>query len=110
MNHVIVADTFKRDTKHLYKKFPSLKSEIGDLISSLEENAIQGVLIRPNCYKIRLAIASKGRGKSGGGRVITCVFVEDEEVYLLTIFDKSDRENITDRELDELLRAAGLFP
>ena len=56
-----------------------------------------------------MAITSKGKGKSGGSRVITCVKVVDQDVYLLTIYDKSDKENISDKELDELLKIAGLL-
>ena len=60
------------------------------------------------CYKIRFAITSKNRGKSGGARVVTCVKVVGETVYLLTVFDKADRENLADGELDFLLAEAGL--
>jgi len=56
-----------------------------------------------NCFKIRLAIGSKGKGKSGGARVITCLQVREKEVYLLTIFDKSEKESIPDSELKQLL-------
>ena len=59
-------------------------------------------------YKVRMAIASKGKGKSGGSRVITCVKIVEEHVYLLSIYDKSDKESISDKELDELLKLAGL--
>ena len=58
---------------------------------------------------MRIAITSKGKGKSGGARVITCVKVIDQDVYLLTIYDKSDKENISDKELDALLKLAGLL-
>ena len=57
-----------------------------------------------DCYKIRMAIASKGKGKSGGARVITCFKIMHGTVYLLTIFDKSEQENIPDKELRELLK------
>jgi hypothetical protein len=56
-----------------------------------------------------MAIASKGKGKSGGSRVITFVKVVEQDVYLLTIYDKSDKESISDKELDNLLRLAGLL-
>ena len=56
------------------------------------------------CYKIRLAIASKGKGKSGGARVIANLVIEDDAVYLLTIYDKSEKSNLTDGELAELLK------
>jgi hypothetical protein len=56
-----------------------------------------------DCYKIRIAIASKGKGKSGGARVITCVVVMEKEVYLLYIYDKSEQSDISDKELLQLL-------
>jgi len=51
----------------------------------------------------RLAIASKGRGKSSGARVITHFYVENETVFLLAIYDKSEQDDISDKELRELL-------
>jgi hypothetical protein len=56
-----------------------------------------------------LAISSKGKGKSGGSRVIYSVKIVASSVFLLSIFDKSDKENISDHELDMLLKFAGLF-
>ncbi len=67
-----------------------------------------GTPLGRDCYKIRLAITSKNRGKSGGARVITCVKVVGETVYLLTVFDKADRANLAEGELDALLAEAGL--
>ena len=55
-----------------------------------------------------MAITSKGKGKAGGARIITCVIKENGFVYLLTIYDKSDKESLSDKELDELLKLAGL--
>lgn len=95
---------FERELKRLAKKFPSLKSDFSSLIQSLKENPNQGVSLGNDCYKIRMAIASKGKGKSGGARVITCFKILNETVYLLAIFDKSEQENIPDHELKELLK------
>ena len=94
---------FEKLFKRYYKKFPSLKSELADLISQLEERPDIGTPLGRDCYKIRIAIASKGKGKSGGARVITCVAVMEEKVYLLYIYDKSDQSNISDKELLQLL-------
>ncbi len=77
--------------------------EYVQLIKALKENPEQGTTLGNNCYKIRLAIKSKGKGKSGGARVITNIVIADTTVYLLTIYDKSDKENLTDKELKELL-------
>jgi hypothetical protein len=74
------------------------------LVHDLKKNPEQGTAIGRNCFKILIAIASKGKGKSGGARIITNFVVTDATVYLLSIYDKSEKENLTDKELDELLR------
>jgi hypothetical protein len=90
--------------KRLSKKYPSLKSEYIELVESLHSQPKQGIPLGNNCYKIRLSIASKGKGKSGGARVISYLHIVKTTVYLLTIFDKSDKETIEDKELQELLK------
>jgi mRNA-degrading endonuclease RelE of RelBE toxin-antitoxin system len=95
---------FDKDLKRLSKKFPSLKKEYAELLELIKANPQEGTSIGHNCYKIRLAIASKGKGKSGGARVITYVYVKGETVYLLTIYDKSEQSDITDKELQSLLQ------
>jgi hypothetical protein len=100
---VLTTSGFKRDSKSLLKKYKSLKAEILNLIASLEEKPMQGTPLGNDCYKIRLAITSKGKGKSGGARVITCVKVVDRFVYLLTIYSKSEKGNISDKELQQLI-------
>jgi hypothetical protein len=107
--NVIVTTGFKKHAKSIGKKHHSLKSDLEGLIGSLEQNPLQGEPLGKDCYKIRMAITSKSKGKSGGSRVITCVKVVDQNVYLLTIYDKSDKENISDKELNDLLKIAGLL-
>ena len=105
MNYSILPiPPFDRQLKRLNKKYPSLKQEFLELIERLEENPEQGINLGNNCYKIRLAIQSKGKGKSGGARVITNFIIADATVYLLSIYDKSDKDNLTDNELEELLK------
>lgn len=94
---------FEKNLKKLAKKYPSLKTEYIQLINSLKENPEQGTDLGKNCYKIRLSIASKGKGKSGDARVITNIVIADTTVYLLTIYDKSDKDSLTNKELKELL-------
>lgn len=100
---LIITPAFERDSKPLLKKYKSLKNDLANLFESLENEPTQGKSLGKDCYKIRMAITSKGKGKSGGARVITCVKVQNENVFLLTIYDKSDKENITDKELNDLL-------
>jgi len=94
---------FERQAKRLMKKFPSLKKEIQELVKELKEEPPKGTSIGNNCYKIRLGIASKGKGKSGGARVIIHVVFKDGIVYLLSIYDKTELENLTDNEILELI-------
>lgn len=96
---VEVIAPFRRDLKRLIKKYPSIRQDISNLLDSLENDPTQGTSLGHGCYKIRLRIASKGQGKSGGARVITCVFAVAAEVYLLAIYDKSARDSISDAEL-----------
>lgn len=102
---VIAVPKFGRELKKLAKKYPSIRIEFSELVKSLESNPNQGTLLGNNCYKIRLAIASKGKGASGGARVIINIVVSELTVYLLSIYDKSKKANITDKELIELLRS-----
>lgn len=95
---------FEKQAKRLIKKYASLKLELSKLIQELKENPIQGTSLGKGCYKIRVSIASKGKGKSGVARVITNFVVTDRTVYLLSIYDKSDKENLTDKELEEFLK------
>lgn len=95
---------FENNLKRLIKKYPSLKKEIKDIISHIQTNPTQGTPIGQNCYKIRIPIASKGKGKSGGARVITCVFLIEKIVWLLSIYDKSEKENISDKDLEKIIK------
>lgn len=111
---IILIDDFKRDAKKLLKKFASLKDELSELETQLLENPRMGTLIHQNIYKIPLAVKSKGKGKSGGLRVISYVVELDIQVlentkeqeiniFLLTIYDKSEMQNIPNKILQNLI-------
>lgn len=101
---ILTIPPFDKQLKRFAKKYPSVKTEFSELLKSLEENPERGTPLGKNCYKIRLAIKSKGKGKSGGARVITNFVVANEVVYLLAIYDKSDKETLSDEELQKLLQ------
>ncbi|MBS4028588.1 MAG: addiction module toxin RelE [Ignavibacteriales bacterium] len=111
---VAVTKNFKREAKRFLKKFASLKRELFELKEKLMLNPPLGTSLGLNAFKIRLAVQSKGKGKSGGLRVITFLdteiigIVEQEtnkvtKVYLLSIYDKSEIETLTQKELRELI-------
>ena len=104
MNYNVVAiPNFKREIKKLSKKFPSMRGDFAQLVKEVQQNPQQGAPLGNHCYKIRMAITSKGQGKSGGARVITYLHVSQTTVYLLSIYDKFDKETISDKDLKGLL-------
>ena len=106
--NIILSDRFKRKAKALAKKHHSFKADLIDLGNALRENPQQGTPLGKDCFKVRMAISSKNKGKSGGARVITCVKIEAENIYFLSIYDKSSQSSIEDDEIDEILKELGL--
>lgn len=96
---VIATEPFERKIKRLAKKYKSLPTDLLPIIEELCENPTLGTAIGKDCYKIRIAITSKGKGKSGGARIITYVRVVKKNVFLLDIYDKSEQANISDKEM-----------
>ena len=105
---IILTDHFKKEAKKLVKKYRSLKMELKALGNQLAENPTTGTPLGNEVYKIRLPIASKGKGKSGGARVITYVKVIHQMVYLVSIYDKSKFDNLTKDQIRDLLKKTGL--
>ncbi len=105
---VIPSDRFKKEAKRLIKKFPSLKQELADLSNTLTNEPETGTPLGNDTYKIRVAIKSKGKGKSGGGRVVTFTVTENKEVYLLTIYDKSEFDSIDDKTFRTIIASLNL--
>ena len=100
---IIATEPFERKLKRLAKKYKSIKIDLSQLVSNLIENPKMGTSIGKDCYKIRLTISSKGKGKSGGARVITYVRVVKHTVFLMDIYDKSEQSTIGDAELKLLI-------
>lgn len=95
---------FEKQFRRLYRKYPSLKTELFQLIQKLKVDPQTGTSLGNQCYKIRLAIKSKSKGKSGGARMITHIVIAEEIVYLLSIYDKSEKADLTSTELKQLLQ------
>ncbi|GHT66511.1 hypothetical protein FACS189452_02530 [Bacteroidia bacterium] len=94
---------FRREAKKLVKKYASLKAELTALRLQLAVNPTMGIPLGGNVFKVRLAIASKGKGKSGGARVITFWRVSSNVVLLLSIYDKGTQSNISDATIQQIL-------
>ena len=113
MNFEIQAtDEFRRSLKALSKRHRSLKDDFQTFTQSLRENPYQGDELSPGIRKIRMQISSKGRGKSGGARVITytvVLSVEDGSIYLMDIYDKADYSTVDVRIIQKKLKDLGLL-
>jgi mRNA-degrading endonuclease RelE of RelBE toxin-antitoxin system len=108
MNYKVeLTDHFKKEAKRLLKKYRSLKTELADLFDQLAQNPTLGTPLSEEVYKIRLAISSKGKGKSGGARVITYVKTSNNIVLILTIYNKGETDSITDSEIKALIEIYG---
>jgi len=95
---------FDKEIKALSKKYLSIRSDFAVLLELLEKDPSSGIPLGKNCFKIRMNISSKGKGKSGGARVITCVKIVRKTIYLIAIFDKSDYATLSHSELKERLK------
>ena len=102
--NVQLSPNFQKEAKKLIKKYASLKAELAELFAELEQNPTKGTPLGDNIYKIRLAIHSKGKGKSGGARVLSFVKTTTTTVLLFSIYSKGERDNITDIEIEYLLK------
>jgi mRNA-degrading endonuclease RelE of RelBE toxin-antitoxin system len=102
---------FARELKQLAKRYPSMKDDYRDFLDALRKSPLQGEPLGRHLRKVRFPITSKAKGKSGGARVITHTVLVDTEgadITLVTIYDKSDQANITDKELKKLMKKNGL--
>lgn len=101
-------DEFKRGAKALSKKYPSFKSDYELFLKELEQNPMGGESLGHHTFKRRMSIASKGKGKSGGARVLTYNIQQQREdeilVTLMTIYDKSDISNVSDAYIKSLVQ------
>ncbi|MDE5793450.1 MAG: addiction module toxin RelE [Muribaculaceae bacterium] len=108
---IITTPDFERSFKTLSKRHRSLKSDFHDFSEGLKQNPFIGDELTPGIRKIRMAISSKGRGKSGGARVITYTIVTLEnsgEVYLLDIYDKNDFSTVDVSTLQKIVKDLGV--
>jgi mRNA-degrading endonuclease RelE of RelBE toxin-antitoxin system len=103
-----VAPEFEKSLKRLSKKYPSLKADYLSFLSELENNPMMGDEIFPNCRKARIAIKSKGKGKSGGGRIVFYFEIVEDMIILLFIYDKSEMENVQTAFIEQILQTARL--
>ena len=107
---ISVSDDFAKEAKRLAKKYPSFKQDYKYFILSIKNNPLQGDEITKNIRKIRMAIKAKGKGKSGGARVITfniLTEIENGQVVFLLLYDKEDASTVKVNVVKQLVRDMG---
>ena len=107
---LIPSPQFLKEAKVLAKKHASLREDLVALGLELVANPTIGEPLGKDCYKVRVAITSKGKGKSGGARVITLVLITADTVYLASIYDKSEYNDIDIKILLNILQGEGIVP
>lgn len=108
---IIPTPDFEKSFKALAKRHRSMKQDLLDFADSLQDNPFQGDELSPGIRKIRMSIASKGKGKSGGARVITYTVIAAEEngqIYLIDIHDKSDYSTVDVSVIKRIINELGL--
>ena len=112
MNYEIVTtEDFDRNVKPLAKKYLSFLDDLEKFKIELLANPQMGSTLGGNARKVRMSITSKGKGKRGGARVITCnvlINIMHTDIYLLAIYDKGEKDSISTKEIEILKRRYGL--
>lgn len=101
---------FSREAKVLSKRYKSFKDDLKDFKDSIMKNPFQGSELFLGIRKIRMSIASKGKGKSGGARVITLIYYVSEEdgtIKFLIIYDKSDTDTVDVKVVKSIVQDLG---
>jgi|LGOV01.1.fsa_nt_gb mRNA-degrading endonuclease RelE of RelBE toxin-antitoxin system len=101
---IVNLKSFTKDIKRLYKKYKSIASDLKSLQSTLLDNPKAGISLGDNLYKIRLANSSIPTGKSGGFRVIYYYLNNQNNLYLMSIYSKTELENINEEKLIDILK------
>jgi hypothetical protein len=78
-----------------------------DVIDQLAENPEAGISLGGGLRKVR--IARRGSGKSGGYRVLHFYRAADMPLFLLTVFAKNEKANISRSEKADLIKLCDLI-
>jgi len=93
---------FEKDVKKLKKKFPKIKNDLLTFVNELSLNPEIGINLGENIFKVRVPNSSMPTGKSGGFRIIT-YYKKDDILYLVTIYSKTEQDNIITDKLRKIV-------
>ena len=99
---ILYTPTFEKELKKLSKNYKSIKTDFAVLLEELNKNDTLGVSLGNNVFKIRMKITDKNKGKSAGARIIT-FYKNENNIYLLSIYDKSEKDSITKTKINDIL-------
>jgi len=94
---------FEKDVKKLKKRFPKIKDDLIRFINELSINPKLGINLGENIFKVRVSNSSIPTGKSGGFRIIT-YYKKDDVIYLITIYSKTEQDNILTEKLKQIIK------
>ena len=100
---VIKSDLFYKSIKKLQKKYRNINSDIDNFLKNIKNHNDLGISLGGGIYKVRLTNSDVSRGKSGGYRLLTYLQIIDNKITLIYIYSKSDLENLTEQEVDEMI-------
>ena len=108
---VLTTPKFEKDIKHYRKKFKSVADDVNEIVEELERGNLQGDIVpniemlddNNNIVKVRIANSDTKSGKSSGYRLIYYAEKSDGTIYLLTLYYKKEKENFTNKEIQELI-------
>lgn len=103
---VIPTSYFVEEATNLKRKYPNIKNDFYTLLKKLQVDPITGNdYVGHDCYKVRMRLSDKKTGERDGARVIIKVVIIDNTVYVLSVYDKSDKTNFSDDEFDKMLKS-----
>jgi len=104
---VYLTETFQHCLKTLKKKYRNIKDDTIEIVRKLEDDPTIGDQIpglNKEVWKIRVASSDMKRGKVGGFRMIYLWKEHERSVYLSAIYFKGEKEMMTSKEMENLLR------
>ncbi len=100
---IIKQESFKKAFRKLLKRYKSIDRDLDNFFDSITSKKDLGIELKANLFKVRIANSDKQKGKSSGYRLISYLKILDDELHLIYIYDKSDLENIDEKEIDKLI-------
>jgi mRNA-degrading endonuclease RelE of RelBE toxin-antitoxin system len=100
-------DEFEEKTYRLSKKYRSIRKDLEPIIAQLEEKVVLGDRLAGfgsnlYVYKVRVKNSDIQKGKSAGYRIIY-LLESERSILLLTIYSKSEQEDITVNQIQSIL-------